>query len=72
MKLDARIPEGPLPQKWNKHGQHQAGQSLPTNGRYEIIVVGTGLSRGFGSGLTRGAWVQRQVGFAFEQFPARS
>jgi len=44
MKLDARIPEGPLPQKWNKH---KASIKLvnPSNKRkHEIIVVGTGLA----------------------------
>jgi len=46
MKLDARIPPGPLPQKWDKH---KAGIKLvnPSNKRkYEIIIVGTGLSGG--------------------------
>src|SRR6266403_446303 len=44
MKLDARIPPGPLPQKWDKH---KASIKLvnPSNKRkYEIIVVGTGLA----------------------------
>src|ERR1022692_1938024 len=44
MKLDARIPSGPLPQKWDKH---KASIKLvnPANKRkYEIIVVGTGLA----------------------------
>jgi succinate dehydrogenase / fumarate reductase flavoprotein subunit len=44
MKLDARIPSGPLPQKWDKH---KASIKLvnPSNKRkYEIIVVGTGLA----------------------------
>ncbi len=43
MKLDAKIPEGPVPQKWEKH---KASIKLvnPSNKRkYEIIVVGTGL-----------------------------
>src|SRR6266404_3022865 len=46
MKLDARIPSGPLPQKWDKH---KASIKLvnPANKRkYEIIVVGTGLAGG--------------------------
>jgi succinate dehydrogenase / fumarate reductase flavoprotein subunit len=44
MKLDARIPPGPLEQKW---AQHLATIRLvaPTNKRkYQIIVVGTGLA----------------------------
>src|SRR5260221_9409690 len=46
MKLDARIPSGPLPQKWDNH---KATIKLvnPSNKRkYEIIVVGTGLAGG--------------------------
>src|SRR5258706_561237 len=46
MKLDARIPSGPLSQKWDKH---KASIKLvnPSNKRkYEIIVVGTGLAGG--------------------------
>src|ERR1035438_9758167 len=44
MKLDARIPSGPLPQKWDKH---KASIKLvnPSNKRkHTIIVVGTGLA----------------------------
>jgi succinate dehydrogenase / fumarate reductase flavoprotein subunit len=44
MKLDAKIPPGPLPEKWDKH---KAAIKLvnPSNKRkYEIIVVGTGLA----------------------------
>src|SRR5260221_13010106 len=44
MKLDARIPDGPLPQKWDKH-KAAIGLVTPSNKRkYEIIVVGTGLA----------------------------
>ena len=46
MKLDARIPSGPMTQKWDNH---KATIKLvnPSNKRkYEIIVVGTGLAGG--------------------------
>jgi succinate dehydrogenase / fumarate reductase flavoprotein subunit len=46
MKLDGKIPAGPLPQKWDKH---KASIKLvnPSNKRkYEIVVVGTGLAGG--------------------------
>ena len=43
MKLDAKIPAGPLPQKWENH-KHSIKLISPGNKRrYEIIVVGTGL-----------------------------
>jgi succinate dehydrogenase / fumarate reductase flavoprotein subunit len=44
MKLDSKIPEGPLAQKWDKH---RFGLKLinPANKRkFDIIVVGTGLA----------------------------
>jgi succinate dehydrogenase / fumarate reductase flavoprotein subunit len=46
MQLDAKIPDGPLSQKWDKH---RAAIRLvnPANKRkFEIIVVGTGLAGG--------------------------
>ena len=44
MSLDAKIPSGPLAQKWDRHRDHVKLVS-PTNKRkYDIIVVGTGLA----------------------------
>ncbi len=44
MNLDAKIPSGPLAQKWDRHRDHIKLVS-PTNKRkYDIIVVGTGLA----------------------------
>src|SRR6266850_2199711 len=46
MNLDAKIPPGPISQKWDKH---KAAIKLvnPANKRkYEIIIVGTGLAGG--------------------------
>ncbi len=46
MKLDAKIPSGPMSQRWDKH---KAAIKLvnPSNKRkYEIIIVGTGLAGG--------------------------
>jgi succinate dehydrogenase / fumarate reductase flavoprotein subunit len=46
MNLDAKIPSGPLAQKWDRHRDHIKLVS-PTNKRkYDIIVVGTGLAGG--------------------------
>ena len=44
MKLDSKIPEGPIGEKWNRH---KFGVKLvnPANKRkYDVIVVGTGLA----------------------------
>jgi len=44
MKLDARVPPGPLEQKWARH-LATIRLVAPTNKRrYQIIVVGTGLA----------------------------
>jgi succinate dehydrogenase / fumarate reductase flavoprotein subunit len=44
MNLDARIPEGPLPQKWDKHKSSIKLVNPSNKRKYEIIVVGTGLA----------------------------
>ena len=44
--LDAKIPPGPLDQKWRNHRDHSRLVS-PTNRRkFEIIIVGSGLAGG--------------------------
>src|SRR5664280_1822102 len=46
MNLNARIPAGPLAQKWAKH-KNEIKLVAPNNKRkYDIIVVGTGLAGG--------------------------
>ena len=46
MKLDAKIPEGPVQDKWDRH-QFELKLVNPANKRkFEIIVVGTGLAGG--------------------------
>ncbi len=46
MSLDAKIPAGPMSQKWDKH-KNSIKLVNPSNKRkYEIIVVGTGLAGG--------------------------
>ena len=45
MRLDAKIPAGPLPQKWDLH-RFETKLVNPANKRkYDIIVVGTGLKK---------------------------
>ncbi|MDX2439561.1 MAG: fumarate reductase/succinate dehydrogenase flavoprotein subunit [Desulfobacterales bacterium] len=49
MKLDAKIPGGPLAEKWDKH-RFELKLVNPANKRkFEIIVVGTGLAGGSAS-----------------------
>ena len=42
-KLDSKIPEGPLAQKWTEHKAHIRVVSPANKRKLEIIVVGTGL-----------------------------
>jgi succinate dehydrogenase / fumarate reductase flavoprotein subunit len=44
MKLDAKIPEGPLAEKWTKHKFNVKLVNPANKRKYEIIVVGTGLA----------------------------
>ena len=49
MTLDAKIPGGPLTQKWDRH-RFELKLVNPANKRkFEIIVVGTGLAGGSAS-----------------------
>ncbi|MCB9228992.1 MAG: fumarate reductase/succinate dehydrogenase flavoprotein subunit [Deltaproteobacteria bacterium] len=44
MDLDAKIPSGPLAEKWNRHKFEMKLVSPANKRRYRIIVVGTGLA----------------------------
>ncbi len=44
MSLDAKIPSGPIAQKWDKHKNSIRLVSPANKRKYEIIVVGTGLA----------------------------
>ena len=61
MKLDARVPDGPIEKKWDLH-KFQMKLVNPANKRkYTIIVVGTGLagaSAAASLGVDPPGWVQ--------------
>jgi succinate dehydrogenase / fumarate reductase flavoprotein subunit len=44
MKLDAKIPEGPLAEKWNRHCFASKLVNPANKRKYNIIVVGSGLA----------------------------
>ncbi|WKZ82237.1 MAG: fumarate reductase/succinate dehydrogenase flavoprotein subunit [Acidimicrobiia bacterium] len=44
VELDARIPEGPLAEKWDAHRFEIPLVAPPNRRRFEVIVVGTGLA----------------------------
>jgi succinate dehydrogenase / fumarate reductase flavoprotein subunit len=49
MKLDAKIPSGPIEQKWSKHRFDMKLVNPANKRRYTVIVVGTGLAGGAGA-----------------------
>ena len=44
MKLDAKIPAGPIEKKWDKHRFDMKLVNPANKRKYEVIVVGTGLA----------------------------
>ncbi len=44
MKLDAKIPEGPLAEKWSKHKFNLKLVNPANKRKYTVIVVGSGLA----------------------------
>ena len=71
MQLDARIPDGPLAQKWDKF-RRDAKLVNPANKRkYDIIVVGTGLA-GASAAATFGELGYNVKSFCIQDSPRRA
>ena len=71
MQLDARIPDGPLAQKWDKF-RRDAKLVNPANKRkYDIIVVGTGLA-GAAAAATFGELGYNVKSFCIQDSPRRA
>jgi succinate dehydrogenase / fumarate reductase, flavoprotein subunit len=71
MELNARIPDGPIAEKW---GRHRFDMKLvnPANKRkYEIIIVGSGLAGG-AAAATMGELGYRVKCFCFQDSPRRA
>jgi len=45
-KIDSKIPEGPLAEKWTRYKEHQKLVNPANKRKIDIIVVGTGLAGG--------------------------
>jgi succinate dehydrogenase / fumarate reductase flavoprotein subunit len=71
MPLDAKIPGGPLTQKWDRH-RFELKLVNPANKRkYEIIVVGTGLAGGSASAALAELGYEVKS-FCFQDSPRRA
>lgn len=71
MKLDARIPEGPLAQKWTKFKSSVRLVSPANKRKYEVIVVGTGLA-GASAAASLAELGYRVKSFCFQDSPRRA
>lgn len=71
LNLDARIPSGPIEQKWDK-AKFEMKLVNPANKRkYSVIVVGTGLAGG-AAAATLGELGYRVKAFCFQDSPRRA
>ncbi len=71
MKLDARIPDGPLEDKWSRF-KAQARLISPANRKhYEVLVVGTGLA-GSAAAASLGELGYRVKAFCFQDSARRA
>ncbi|WP_288004814.1 fumarate reductase/succinate dehydrogenase flavoprotein subunit [Thermonema sp.] len=71
MKLDAKIPEGPLAEKWEKHKFNIKLVNPANKRKYDIIVVGTGLA-GASAAATLAELGYNVKAFCFQDSPRRA
>src|SRR6201984_2218810 len=69
--LDAKIPPGPLAQKWRNHRDHMRLVSPNNRRKFEVIVVGSGLAGG-SAAATLGELGYRVKCFCFQDSPRRA
>src|SRR6185436_13318407 len=71
MKLDAKIPSGPIEQKWDKH-KFESKLVNPANKRkYKVLVVGSGLAGASAAASLAELGYQVEV-FYFQDSPRRA
>ncbi len=71
MKLDARIPEGPLAEKWDNHRFDMKLVNPANKRKYRVIVVGSGLA-GASAAATLGELGYHVDCFCFQDSPRRA
>jgi len=70
-RFDAKIPPGPLAQKWRNHLDHSRLVSPHNRRKFEMIVVGSGLAGG-SAAATLGELGYRVKCFCFQDSPRRA
>jgi succinate dehydrogenase / fumarate reductase flavoprotein subunit len=71
MALDAKIPAGPLPEKWTKYKADMKLVNPANKRKYTIIVVGTGLA-GASAAASFGELGYNVLNFCFQDTPRRA
>jgi succinate dehydrogenase / fumarate reductase flavoprotein subunit len=71
MKLDARIPSGPLAQKWDKHRFELKLVNPANKRRFDVLVVGSGLA-GASAAATLAELGYQVKCFCFQDSPRRA
>jgi succinate dehydrogenase / fumarate reductase flavoprotein subunit len=71
MSLDAKIPQGPLAEKWSKHKFNLKLVNPANKRKYDVIVVGTGLA-GASAAASLGELGYNVKAFCFQDSPRRA
>ena len=71
IKLDSKIPEGPLAEKWTKHKNSLRLVNPANKKKLDIIIVGTGLA-GSGAASTLGELGYNVKVFCYQDTPRRA
>jgi succinate dehydrogenase / fumarate reductase flavoprotein subunit len=71
MALDAKIPAGPLPEKWTKYKADMKLVNPANKRKYTIVVVGTGLA-GASAAASFGELGYNVLNFCFQDTPRRA
>src|SRR5687768_11322212 len=71
MKLDAKIPAGPLAEKWSKHKFNLKLVNPANKRKFDVIVVGTGLA-GASAAATLGELGYNVKAFCYQDSPRRA
>ena len=71
MKLDARTPSGPLPQKWENFKKDQKLVNPANKRKFRVLVVGTGLAGG-SAAATHAELGYEVLAFCFQDSPRRA
>lgn len=71
MKLDSKIPEGPIAEKWTKHKFNLKLVNPANKRKYDIIIVGTGLA-GASAAASLGELGYNVKAFTYHDSPRRA